>query len=163
MGLKVLFDADVVVATLEGVGKDASREAFAAMKEGAKEIRDLAREYAPVDDGDLENAIVAEAVPSKNEIYIGIDPRATDEHGRSVESYGTMLHELQTIGGGSLPAGLGLYGLGPKSQAKDAGRGIVGGKFLERAFTELARSIVKKAGFRVKRVLNGGIRGGEGE
>jgi hypothetical protein len=163
MGLKVEFDADSVIATIAGVGRDASREAFNALKEGGKEIRDLAREYAPVDDGDLENAIVSEPVARETTVHVGIDPRATDELGRSVNGYGQMLHEMQTIGGGSVPAGMGLYGLGPKSQAKDGGRNVVGGKFLERAYQEKVREILRKTGIRVKRLINMGVRGGEGE
>jgi hypothetical protein len=164
VGLKVEIDVDSVIATLEAVGRDATKEGFSAIKKGAKEVRDLARDYAPVDGGDLENAIVDQPIASENTVHVGIDPRATDELGRPVAGYGQTMHEFKAVGGGSLPRGLGLYGLGKRSQAKDAGRNIVGGKFLERAFNELKRKILKDTGLRVKRLIDRGVKGdGEGE
>jgi hypothetical protein len=160
MGLRVDFDIDSLIAQLDAVGKDTTKAAQNAMKAGGKDIRDLARDYAPIDDGDLEKAIVTQ-VDGKT-VFVGIDPRAVDEHGRPVVGYATLMHEYQAIGApGPLPKASGLYGLGKKSVAKDGGRGIVGGKFLERAFNELARKIVANAAFRVKRVFIGVSGGGE--
>jgi hypothetical protein len=153
MGMKVELDVDSIIATMEAIGKDATKAGVQALFEGGKEIQELAREYAPVDDGHLEQSIITMKVPSEYTVHVGIDPRALDEHGRPVNDYGMMMHEFQTIGGGSVPGGMGIYGLGPKSQAKDGGRGVVGGKFLERAFNELKRKVLQKTGITVKRIF----------
>jgi hypothetical protein len=55
------------------VGKDTTKAAQTAMKAGGKDIRDLARDYAPIDDGDLEKAIITQ-VDGKT-VFVGIDPR----------------------------------------------------------------------------------------
>lgn len=161
MGLRVDFDINSLIAQLDAVGKDTTKAAQAAMKAGGKDIRDLARDYAPIDEGDLEKAIITQV--SGKTVFVGVDPRATDDRGASVAGYGLLMHEYQAIGvPGPLPKSSGLYGLGKKSVNKDGGRGRVGGKFLERAFSELAKKIVADAAFRVKRVFTR-ISGGEEE
>lgn len=144
MGLRVEFDSADIVAKLTAVGKDATNAAYGAIKEGGQEIRDQARAYAPVDEHDLEKAIVTQPVKDDLTVYIGIDPRATDERGVQIDFYGLMMHELLA------PYGSGRFNLGPKSEAKGAG---VGGKFLQRAFDELLKPIVTKTAFAVKRIL----------
>ena len=155
MGLRTDFDIDVIVAKMRAVGKDASQAGFLAIKEGSIVMRNTARKYAPIDDGDLEKAIITENIPAEKTVYLGISQNTTDGKGVSVEKYGMIMHE------GLFPYGTGGAGyvgnptVNPptKSTIKDAGRGVVGGKFLERAYLENVRKIVERAGFLVKRVL----------
>jgi hypothetical protein len=147
MGIRVDFDRASIIQTITGIGKDANRAVFDHLKEEAREIRDLARQFAPVDDHDLEKAIKTQMVLSEKTVYIGIDPTIVDEHGKRVAEYGSMLHELLAIG-----AGGGTMKLGPKSRAKDGGRGVVGGGFLARAFEARKKSIVKNAAVKVKKI-----------
>jgi len=144
MGLKITMDP--IVANLEAVGRDATDAAYNELVKGAKEMRDLAREMAPVDHGDLEAAIVESHSKGDKAVAVGIDLNAVDEHGTQVAEYGLMQHE------GLAPYGSGFYHLGPKSTAKDAGRGIVGGKFIERAVDALKKRVLQSAVFAVKRI-----------
>lgn len=156
MGLKVNFDIASIIYKIEAVGRDATNAAFAALKQGGKDIRDTAREFAPVDDHDLEKAIKEQSTKAEKTVWIGIDPTAYDEHGKSVAEYGAKQHALLEIGGD----GRGTLRLGPKSRSKDAGRGIVGGGFMTRAFKHESKTILRKTAIKVKRVYSG--RGGGG-
>ena len=155
MGLRVDFDIDAIVAKMRAVGKDASQAGYTAVKQGSIVMRNAAREYSPVDEGDLEKAIITDNIPSEKTVYLGINQNATDNKGTSIEKYGMIMHE------GLFPYGTGGAGyvgnptVNPptKSTIKDAGRGLVGGKFLERAYRENVKQIIERAGFLVKRVL----------
>lgn len=147
MGIKISMDTESIIQTMRGVGRDATDAAFAVLKDEGREIRDLAREYAPIDEGDLEAAIIMQSQKSENQVHVGIDPSAVDKRGVPINSYGAAMHELLA------PFGAGLYNLGKRSSAKDAGRGKVGGKFLTRAFRERAGKILGKAAIKVKRIF----------
>lgn len=148
MGLKVDFDVNSIIQTIRLVGRDANDAAYNVLKLEGREIRDLAREYAPIDEGDLEMAIITQPRKGENLVYVGLDPRRLDEHGRSVAAYGTLMHEFQGIGG----KGGAHFGLGPRSQRKDAGRGVVGGQFISRAVKERLKHVFSNALIAVKRV-----------
>jgi hypothetical protein len=130
--VKTNFDVAMLTARISQVGDRSSRRILAVMREEADKMRDLAKQNAPVDDGDLVDAIeVVEERSGKHgrtEITLQIDPEAVDANGTErVADYGLKM-EL-----GLAPYGSGAFSLGPKSQEKAAGGAKVGGKFMERA------------------------------
>jgi len=105
--------------------------ALSIVRQGAKEIAELASKMAPVDEGDLEGAIKILGENSagrnnRNVIFVGVDP---EELGLGFTKYGyrydIWTHEA-------------VYNLGEKSVLKQLGQlPRVGPKYLERAVTEL--------------------------
>jgi len=88
---------------------------------------------APVDEGDLEDAIkhTFRQTPGGYRAEIFVDEGATKSDGRSVFSYAQTMHDELEIGYGG---GQGTYRLGPGSQRKDEHSEFrVGGKFMDRA------------------------------
>lgn len=162
MGLSLIdFNPDAVIGRIEQIGNRAIKHGSELMAKEGEEIAKLAREFAPVDQGDLEAAIKSEVVADagrnrRNVVLVYVDPDARDEHGRSVLAYGSLLHSEQ------IPEG-GVFGLGPKSEAKDAGRGVVGGGFLSRAFAIRAKTIESKLRqLWIRQFGTAGSRGGRG-
>lgn len=126
-----------VLANLARTEAKVQAGSLAALRESAKEIRDLARLNAPVDTGDLEKAIVTIEVRERTAlgrfgqttIEVGVDPSKLnlEEHGGF--DYSIPMHE-------------GVYNLGPKSEAKQSGQAEqVGPKYLERALKALQAKI----------------------
>lgn len=115
-----------LIVRMEQAGEKAVRGISDTFQTNGELIRDAAIEYSPILTGALEHAI------KKNTEYTGINRRAVvtvyiDESG-PVGKYARLIHEsLQ-------PYGSGMLNLGKLSAEKDGGRGIVGGKFLQRAF-----------------------------
>jgi hypothetical protein len=113
----------VVLSTLSAVDKRMTEAAQDEFNSGAMQIQAAARQFAPVDHGDLEAAIkVSDPVRSGSNavsrtIYIDTNGLTRTD----VADYAPVMHE-------------GSYKLGPKSQAKAAALGVmVGPKFLTRA------------------------------
>lgn len=141
---------DDVIARLERVGAktcDAERE---LMEKSAEQMRDRAKMYAPVDEGNLEEAIKTRPVKragingrNVHEVYVD-----KDELGEGYSKYGhrydiTMHEDPQ-----------GNSGKGPRSQAKAESLGVfVGPKFLERALEEMRRPIEEAARAIAKRFI----------
>lgn len=149
MGIKVRGMAGTRVR-LENERTIVPKAGFQAMKEGGEKIADLATAYTYVKRGYLEDAIrVLSARQSEGIVTVGISPKVSG-HGQSRPViYGTRLHE-----------GYGNIGLGPASQAKDAGSGKVGPGFLTRAAKELRVEIqtdVLKAVARARTALRRGL------
>jgi len=127
---------------LENMAKRASEGARFAMKEGAEDIRDLARLHAPVDEGNLEDAIKMEVVSGargRHSFKVHVDEShpavITNEDGsqtsgnRTVGDYAFDMHE-------------GNYLLGPGSQHKQSQVGVkVGPKYLQRAYKKMSKQI----------------------
>lgn len=112
------------------------RVAVLAMLDGAESIQERAVKQAPVDMGNLEEAIEIDTVKIAEghiEVFINDDMEAAGRPaGTKVGQYSDQMHE-------------GVYKLGPKSRAKEATNGgfVVGRKFLERAVTDLTPEIMK--------------------
>lgn len=128
-----LIGVGKVKARLKRIGKRTNRAALAAVRRGAEEIADLAADYAPVDEGNLEDSIVVAEERSGNSrivIFIGVDPsRLGLGYKRYGFRYDIQMHE-------------GVYNLGPLSQKKNSELGGgVGPKYLERALEELEEEI----------------------
>jgi hypothetical protein len=119
-GLKVK-GLEATIAMIENTMERSNRNARRRMD--AEKIKELSQSYAPVDEGDLEEAhhIVKERDDrNRKVIYIEVSGAGPN---KSVDGYATRMHE-------------GVYNLGPGSQAKDGGRGVVGRKYLQRALDE---------------------------
>lgn len=140
---------DEVIAELERVGARTSEAERRLMEKSTEEIARIARDYAPVDEGNLESAIKTKRITGA-----GINNRTIhavfvdkEELGEGYTMYGhrydVMMHED--------PAG--NSGKGPKSQAKAKKLGVlVGPKFLERALEETRESIETAARAIAKRL-----------
>lgn len=131
---------DELMATLRQVGDKAHKGVFQQMKKEAIAIRDRAREYAPIDHGNLEDAITAEEVSGeRNEsgqfgrksMSVFVDMSKDGYHGEPIGQYAYVMHEH-------------FYNLGKRSAQKDAGRGVVGRLYLERAAAEVSRDIMNR-------------------
>lgn len=124
---------DGLIVSIEQIGKKAVDHAIRRMGSEAEKIRDLAIEYAPVEHGGLEEAIIVDedrsGINGRKVFYVLVDETAPelDEDGsptgRSVGQYAEYMHEGTD------------YKLGKRSQEKNAS-GKVGPKFLERAADE---------------------------
>lgn len=139
MGLEITGVKSTLV-NLRRTERVTSKRLLRLMRSSARDIRDLAREYAPVDEGNLEDAIqVIEGAErflgrTRNVEMVGVD---TSKLGEGYTKYGRrydiMMHE-------------GSYNLGPRSQAKADSTGkTVGPKYLTRAWKDLEPEIRAKA------------------
>lgn len=144
MGMKITSDFESLMTIIRQGGERVVRGVSTQMKKEGEEIQKLAREYAPVDEGNLEDAITVEAdrsgVRGRTVVYVYVDENHP-AHMTTVGQYAMRMHE-------------GEYRLGPGSQAKDAGRGVVGPKFLERAVDERSPMIMPSLLESARKVLS---------
>jgi hypothetical protein len=139
MGLTVTGLSETVVK-LRRTEQRTSKKLLRHMRSSAIKIRDLAREFAPVDEGNLEEAIVVaeskEGFMGRNRSVemIGVDPsRLGEGYTKYGFRYDIQMHE-------------GVYDLGDASKAKANSNGKkVGAKYLSRAWQELEPQITAKA------------------
>lgn len=151
MGVEV-EGVETLMYLLQQNGAKAVRGAAQQMNREAHDIRDLARRFAPVDEGDLEASIrVVDQGGGRDEetgrfvrksYVVEVDgdyPAGTNKEGRTttVGDYAYLMHEYQ------VPFGT-VYRLGKRSQAKQDSDPsvIVGGKFLERAVDEVSQGMI---------------------
>lgn len=145
MGVKV-EGIESLLLNLRQIGEHAVKGVSDEIRRGAYEIRDLAREYAPVDEGNLEEALSIEI--NRDDIngrlqafvYIDLTVAAKKSPTGNVGGYAMRMHE-------------GFYKLGRKSRAKDGGRGRVGRKFLQRAADDLSDEIMQRVQTKIARYL----------
>ena len=138
MGLSI-SGINSTLVKLQRTEKRTHKRLLRHMRNSAKDIRDLAREYAPVDEGNLEEAIeVMESFEGflgryRAVTYVGVNP---DKLGEGYQKYG-FRYDIRTHEGS--------YNLGPRSQAKAASGKKVGPKYLTRAWQKLEPEITVKA------------------
>lgn len=158
-----MCDVEFLVGRIRQVGDRAVRGVSDIMQEEGEAIAQLAREFAPVDQGNLEEAIKVEVARGGSrgrisvDVYIDpdmpaphINPDGTVTKGtesKTVGDYAAAMHE------GLAPYGSGAFKLGPRSLAKAASGAAVGGKFLERALAKRARAIFLKVSRAVKAAI----------
>lgn len=140
---------------LRQAGPKAQKGAIDGMRKEADEIVELAKKYAPIDKGNLEEAINWEETAggrdslgrfAKKEIVIGIDGEKSAGANKTVGDYAYEMHEHLTP--------YGEYGLGPLSEAKQRGQSeLVGGKFLERAVEKVSKGMIQRILARVRAEL----------
>lgn len=138
---RIEADFDGIILRLNQSGEKAVKGVSQVMQVNAEKIRDTAIEYAPVLTGALEDSII------KNTEYTGINRRAEvsvyiDESGEAGKYIADVHEHLAPWGDGSYGR---VGGSDPNSLSvqKDGGTGLVGGKFLTRAF-EFYKDKIKK-------------------
>ena len=140
---------------LSQLGPKVVKHVVDVMRDESEKIQELARDNAPRDDGDLENAIKVDedrgGVNRRVQLLVYVDPNHIDSDGREVGRYMMKMHE------GLAPYGSGAYQLGPESIIKAAAGYDVGGKFFERAYLEREPHIAA----RVQRMVENAIRNGK--
>jgi hypothetical protein len=156
MGLSWNFSAEALAIALTRVGESAVVETLAAARSEMEEVRQLAVDFAPEDEGKLEAGIKLREVGGRDalgrfarrRVEVYVDESMPGSGGaRNLGQYAYLMHE------GLGPYGEGLYRLGKGSVAKDAGRGVVGGKFLERAMQARMNPIARAAREAVEKVI----------
>ena len=138
MGLKVKGVRSTVRKLVRTGGKTNQR-ALIEVRKGAEDIKDLAVKMAPVDAGNLENAIKVDQGSERGlngrkivTVYVDESVSIPGRPGKTVGDYAVLMHE-------------GRYKLGKKSQDKDDNQQEkVGPKYIERAAEELADEITQK-------------------
>ena len=154
MGI-VVSGIENLIVSLANMADRTSRGSREQMEQGAVDIRDLARLYAPVDKGNLEDAIKTgkelhgaweRGVNRRNIFTVEIDEdmpfEKLNKNGTTtigkVGDYSTRMHEDWT------------YNLGVLSELKAQQTGMpVGPKFLERAMEDLDETIKAKVESRI--------------
>lgn len=136
---------EALLTKLSQTGERAVRGVSEEIKEGAKDIQDLARLQAPVDEGNLEDAIKVEVdrsgINGRIQAYVYVDSDHEADEGKTVGDYAPRMHE-------------GTYNLGPRSRIKQSAAGVVvGRKFLERAVDDLAPGIINRVYRAIQRTM----------
>lgn len=157
MGMKMTSNPLMLERRLSQIGDRAARGVSAVMRRAAIRIRDLAREYAPVKSGLLENSIDYAVIRDENRrnsyvIFIDLDAVKASNKGIAKElgEYALLMHE------GLKPYGNGRYKLGALSAKKRAGGKKVGGRFLSRAAKDGLQDLLGEAAKEVRRVTSSG-------
>lgn len=134
MGLSVKGISSTI-QRLARTGDRTNKKALQILREGSRDIQELAKEYAPVDEGNLEDSIVRVEDRSgprgQIAIFVGVDKsRLGIGYTRYGYEYDVRMHEDYS------------YELGPKSREKAARNGKkVGAGYLIRAVEELEDEI----------------------
>lgn len=127
MAISLETDINALILILTQTGDYVKKGVASKMLEGGYKMRDKARDYAPVDLGNLEKAIKLEhdraGIHGRREVTVYVDEgmsvEGREEH--TVAEYAMRMHE-------------GSYNLGKKSLEKESALGVqVGPKYLERA------------------------------
>lgn len=138
------------------LGERAIKGMSARMRMRAIKIRDLAREYAPVDTGLLENSIDYEVkrVNRRNAFIVFINLDAMHQGGKKqLGDYAFIMEEELHPHGRQ--RGERRFTLGPGSKAKRATGKKVGGHFLSRAVKDGTKGLMEDLVDAVRRVTGG--------
>lgn len=133
-----LLGIGAVMANLVNIQTRATSAAKRKMERIARDVAADARDYAPIDEGDLEGAIVvaedktfAATGRSRTRYTVGVDESRDVNRGDGrLGIYAVEMHE-------------GSYELGPRSREKAARGKAVGPKYLERALDKHAGRVGK--------------------
>lgn len=146
MPVEIIGLENLTVA-LEQVGLKAVTGALAAMRKEAETVAEYAREYAPVDEGNLEKAIkVRETGGGRNElgqfarksveVYVDQSMPVPQRPDKTVGDYAYEVHEHMEPAGGTMKRG-------PLSEQKDGGRNVVGGGYMTRASQDAEKHVME--------------------
>lgn len=137
---------DELRTNLQQIGPRAERAVTRQMKAEAYRIADLAKRFAPVDEGPLEDSIqVMQEGGGRDDrgrfartsftVYVDTDQQGS--HGALIADYAYRMHEHLTP--------YGPLKLGKRSQAKQVGQSeMVGGRYLERAVQEVSDGLMNR-------------------
>jgi len=140
-----LEGVDELMTILRQTGAKAQRGVYEQMKKEAREIQRLARLYAPIDHGNLEDAISVEEIDAergeggrfgRKSVAVFVDTTQEGYKGEPIGQYAYIMHEYL--------APYGRFKLGPLSRQKNSGNGKVGGKYLERAINDVSAEMMKR-------------------
>ena len=127
---------------VEQIAGRAERLINDAMEEGAKEIAATAKNMAPVDEKNLENAIQVRNEGRRRKWAVYVDETAPDNTGKyTIGDYLDFIH-------------YGQYQLGEKSLAKNSGE-IVGPRFMDRAYNQEIRGVIARVEQAARRGFGG--------
>jgi hypothetical protein len=154
---RVKFNAAQLEASLQNLADMAAKNASETLRKTAIRIRDLAREYAPVDTGLLESNIEYAAFKDERRrnvfvVYINLDAVNEKSHKDLGDYAWIMEEELHPFGRQKSRL---YFKLGKKSALKAASGRKVGGRFLSRAIQEGTKQMVAEATAAVSRTLSG--------
>jgi hypothetical protein len=157
MGLKMTRSPEFMELQIEQIGERAMKGMSEVMRRHAIRIRDLARDYAPIKTGLLENAIDYDMVKvgRRNSYVVFIDLDATKTTGK--EGNVTQLGDyafLMEEGLRPLARKGRVFNLGTLSRAKAATGKKVGGRFLARAVADGTRDVLGDAAKEVRRATS---------
>lgn len=155
MGLTMKYNAQQLEYLLNQVGERAVKGMSERMRKCAIRVRDLARDYAPIKTGLLEQSIDYKVIRDgrRNAYVVFIDLDASRFSGEGVlGDYAWVMHQQLHPYGRQI--GEKRYDLGRLSALKAGGGKRVGGRFLSRAikdgtkelFTELVNEVRKVTG-----------------
>lgn len=161
MGVKItgnFLSAERLEVLIEQAGERVRKHAIEHMRKEAEEIAELAREYAPFDEGKLEKAIKVEdggggrddrGRLQRKSVSVYVDDSMPGSGGAAtVGQYSYLIHE------GLEPEG-GAFDRREGSNRKMERNGkLVGGGFLRRALQDKAKEVISKTGAVLKRFLS---------
>ena len=137
---------DELQANIRQIGPRAERAVTRQIKAEAYKIRDLARKFAPIDEGPLEASIKMDESDGgrdalgrfrRKSYTVYVDTEMRGSNGAYIGEYAYIMHEHLTP--------YGAFKLGPKSMAKQQGQAeMVGGRYLERAVDQVSEGIMNR-------------------
>lgn len=151
MGMK-LNGLQVTLSTFAEVDRRFNAVAAREIEAAAKAISALAREYAPVDRGDLVKSIRAQRVAGGKSTSWRVKVGG-QQGGRNIDAYALRVHETMAITRGGKTRGVLNPGKASRQKAASSGN-PVGGNFLRRAYLKLSPEIKK----RMTEALQGEVR-----
>ena len=140
MGVKIIDTMSVGLTNTLTRTTGATRK---VLSDGTEAVVKMARQMAPVDEGNLEEAIKSETTRSGirgrnvHVVYVDEDAEISGRPGKRVGDYALLQHEnLEPYG---------PWHLGPKSREKQSANPnvVVGGGYIERAAQEVTPDIMK--------------------
>ena len=153
MPFKVTEDAESLILRFDTTTKKRVTQKLA---EKTKEVRDLARRMAPLDRGNLEEAIkmrpdegdnasqirnvLGQFVKREYDVYVDMDMPIEERPGKTIGDYAYEMHEHLTPVG---PKNLGLKSEEKQEENPDI---IVGGGYLTRALDEIGKDLIREIG-----------------
>lgn len=154
--IKVTANMGAIAARIQQVTERSTRGVLDVMREERDNAMDLVRDFVPVDEGNLEDAIRKGETPSgphgRHEVDVYIDMNHPAPHfnadgsitkgteGKVTGDYALQIHEDMS------------YQLGPKSQEKNTRLGGgVGPKFMDRALDEIEGRLLARAREKVRK------------
>jgi hypothetical protein len=149
---KVQFDVAAIEAKIRQVGERSVKGGLNVMREEGDRIVDLAREYAPYDEGKLEAAIERNDAEERDDnrravVQVWVNPERPGSGGLRVGEYAYLMHE------GLGPYGDGTYRPGPGTRDKQDMGMDAGGKYFERAIRRRAGELGKKLAAMYRRMF----------
>lgn len=140
-------NVELVAARLQNTGKVTNSTTREVIRKGAYDIRNLARELAPHDEGSLEDAIEvserADPVTQRKGFTVGIiNPNAPGTRAQSVSQYADEMEN-----------NWGSYKPGKGTLAKRAAGQKAGGRFLARSAIALAPLILRRVRAAIARAI----------